>query len=444
MITIGVIGLLSAFPGLASATTITVNTTTDELGSGPRCALREAIWAANNDSSAQAPGCPAGSGTDLIRVPAGTFSLTRSAIPPASTAENSGIYGDLDVTAPVSIVHTGLKPALIVSGAQPGERVFHTLAGGSGVRLQGLTIDGGFGVDFGGGIRNQGQLVVDASTILDGFAGSGGGIASVAGAVAVRNSTIFDNLAADDGGGVWVGGGALSLRNATVTGNRTASGDGAGAFAFTLGGPASISLMDTLLAGNVDDGAEAHDCAKIGGSIVSQGQNLIGNTNGCGYQRRAGDIINRSAQVIGLDDLGGPTPTVNLRKTSPAINAANGCLPTDQRGVPRRLGGRRCDIGAWELVRCRGVVVNRVGTRGPELLLGSSLADGVLALGGADTVRAVGGRDGLCGGGGPDRLEGGGGNDRLDGGGGRDTCVPGGGRDRLFSCEVRARLARLW
>jgi CSLREA domain-containing protein len=430
-------GLLLALPSGAGAATIRVNTTTDEFASGPRCSLREAIWSSNNDSNSQAPGCRAGGGVDVIRVPAGSFRLNRPAPPPANVPENGNVFGDLDVTAPVSIVHIGLRPTVITNNIGT-ERVLHNLVGEAGLRLQGVTIEGGGTVAMGGAILNEGRLTIDSSAIAFSTAGSGGGIASIAGSVLVRNSTIYGNRASEDGGGIWVGGGSIALRSVTVSGNETGSGDGAGAFVFSSGGPSQLSLRSTLLAGNRDSGDEAHDCARIGGTISSRGNNLIGNTNGCGYQRGTGDLTNRSARIIEFDDFGGPTPTVNLRSSSPAINAARGCPRTDQRGVPRGRGP--CTIGAWELARCRGVVINSVGTNGPELLIGTSRADGFLALGGADTVRGLGGNDGACGGGGPDRLEGGGANDRLDGGPNRDTCLPGGGRNRLFSCELRRRI----
>gem|GEM_PF-3485943 len=59
-------------------------------------------------------------------------------------------------------------------------------------------------------------------------------------------------------------------------------------------------------------------------------------------------------QVGSFGHHGGPTPTLDLQPTSPAIDAANPawCLPTDQRGVPR-LYGARCDVGAFELAAFR-------------------------------------------------------------------------------------------
>lgn len=196
-----------------------------------------------------------------------------------------------------------------------------------------------------------------------------------------------------------------------------------------------LTLRDTLVGGNLDRGGEARDCAKLGGAITSLGRNLVGDTGGCAYQQGPGDIVNQRALLTELRDNGGPTLTHALKKTSPAVNAGAGCTRTDQRGVKRKLGGR-CDIGAWELARCQGIVINRVGTNGSDLLLGTSAVDGFLALGGKDSVRGGGAKDGLCGGGGPDRLEGGPGNDKLDGGGGRDTCIGGGGRNSVKKCEL--------
>ena len=426
------VALIAASP--ASGATINVNTTNDEFAAGPRCSLREAIRSANTDSNNQSPGCTAGGGTDLIRLPAGTYRLNRFGPSPAATSENNDVYGDLDVTAPVSIVHTGFLPATIDSDVSD-ERALHNLAGGSGLQIQGVTIQNSQS-PIGGGILNQGVATLTGVTIDSNSADSGGGLATVGGSTSLVNSTIFRNSANDDGGGIFVGNGSVNLRSVTISNNSTSSGDGAGLFVFSSGPASTAVLRDTLDAGNRDAGTEAHDCAKLGGTISSLGHNLIGNTNGCGYQAGPGDIRNQSAKVIGLGDFGGPTETVNLNKRSPAINAGAGCPGTDQRGVPRNLGGR-CDIGAWELVRCKGVVVNRIGTNGAELLLGTSGPDGILALGGADTVRALAGNDGLCGGGGPDRLEGGGGNDGIDGGPGRDTCLGGGGRNTFASCEVR-------
>jgi CSLREA domain-containing protein len=438
-----------ALPGVASATTISVTTTTDELDTGSRCSLREAITSANADENSGAEGCVAGDGADRIVVPAGRFPLNRSGEPFPTTAEDLNVYGDLDVTSQVTIVHGGIRPAIIDSQVSQ-ERVFH-VGPGANVVLAGLTITGGNATQgserYGGGILNEGALTVSRSLIEGNRATFGGGLSTDGSATATLvNSTLSNNEAEEDGGGLSAEtGGTVHLRSTTVSNNtadddRNGGGDGGGLFASTSGGGGNISLKNSLIAGNHDTGLEAHDCARLGGgSISSLGRNMIGNTNGCSYVQGQGDVLNRSARILPLANNGGPTSTHSLRKTSPAINAGAACPATDQRGVKRRLGGR-CDIGSWELARCQGIVINIIGTNGPELLLGTDGPDGILGLGSSDTLRGRGGNDGLCGGAGADLLEGGAGKDGLNGGGGRDTCNAGGRRNKpSVSCELPRR-----
>jgi CSLREA domain-containing protein len=456
LLAVTVLSLLG-FASAAQAATIQVTTTTDEFGSGTRCSLREAIWSANNDSTAQAPGCKAGSGTDTIVVPSGRFSLTRQAATPAGTPDDTGVYGDLDIASAMSILHEGVRPAVIdqdlpytvgsnsSGGYTIAERVVQVLPPGA-LTLDGLTITGGVArsdtENRGGGILNGGVLSMVSSTITGNSATFGGGLSTEGASQAnLTNTTVSGNSAIEDGGGISVeSDGQVSLKNATVADNHAdyegnGGGDGGGVFTSTSAGGGVLSLRDSIVAANSDGGKEAPDCAILGGAILSLGRNLVGDTNGCGYATGPGDVVNQRAKLIGLRDNGGPTETHALKKGSPAIDAGKGCAATDQRGVKRSLGGH-CDIGAWELVRCQGAVVNIVGTDGPDLLTGSSGVDGILALGGNDTVRAGGGRDGVCGDGGKDHLEGGAGPDRLDGGSGRDTCLGGGGVNRERRCEL--------
>src|SRR5690349_5097691 len=120
------LGLMACLlvPSAASATTISVTTTTDELDEGSRCSLREAINSANQDSNTAAEGCVAGDGADRIVVPAGRFPLNRTGDPFPTTSEDLNVYGDLDVTGDVTIVHGGIRPATIDSLVSQ-ERVFH-------------------------------------------------------------------------------------------------------------------------------------------------------------------------------------------------------------------------------------------------------------------------------------------------------------------------------
>jgi CSLREA domain-containing protein len=433
------IGLV--FAPQAGAATINVTTTVDEFGTGNRCSLREALWSANNDNLVNAVGCRVGSGADTVVVPNGRFPLNQGiALPFGSVADDTGLLGDLDITAPVRVVHTGVSPATVEQDVSP-ERVFHILS--SGVTLEGLTITGGNAIngaeDTGGGVLTEnGALTLRSSLVLDNGAIYGGGLSTAGtGSVTVVNSTVSGNSAREDGGGVSVEtDGQVAIRSSSIVGNLADSdgsggGDGGGVFASTSGVGGTMTLLSTLVAGNFDQGGEAADCSKLGGEINSLGTNLIGNANGCDYVQGTRDIINQRAGIVPLKNNGGPTLTHALLKTSPAIDAGSNCPGVDQRGVTRR----KCDIGAWELAFCRGAVINRIGTPGADLLLGTSGRDGIVGLGGQDTLRGLSGNDGLCGGDGPDTLEGGQGTDVLDGGSGRDTCTDGKGTTR-FRCEV--------
>ena len=439
-------GLMLGVPAAAGATIIKVTTTTDEFDVSTRCSLREAITSSNSDSNVNAEGCLAGSGADTILVRPGVHNLTRFDPPPTGIQEDGNLYGDLDITAPVTIkadTSQGIRPAAIDGPGFDG-RVFHVLSGG--VVMDGLWIRNGYAKESasnkGGGILNSGGLTIRNSTISDNDAVFGGGISSEgASALTMIDSTVSGNNAEEDGGGLSVEtGGTMTLKSVTVSGNeadsdRSGGGDGGGLAASTSGGGGVALLRNTLLAGNLDFGQEAFDCVEIGGSIRSLGRTFITNPTGCSYGRGPGDVRNLSAKILPLTDNGGFTPTHALKKTSPALNRAGGCDKTDQRGLPRKLGGR-CDIGSWELARCQGVVINRIGLPGGVRLDGTSRADGFFGSNGADVLFGKGGNDGLCGRGGRDRLDGAGGNDKLDGGRGRDTCLGGGGRNRIRNCEI--------
>jgi CSLREA domain-containing protein len=446
-------------PATAAAANITVSTTADEFAANSAaCSLREAIWAADNDSAAQAPGCAAGSGLDTIEVPAGTYNLTR-----AGANENAGVTGDLDVTTPVAIRHDGKGSAVI--DAKGLDRVFHVTAIG-GVTLANLVIQGGSTTatgTSGAGILNSGALTVSGSTIANNVSGlHGGGIETIGSTatLGLTNSTVYKNTAAVDGGGIDVSGAHATLLNATIDGNgadadRNGSGSGGGIGVFngsigqaTIAGFASSN--NTIVAANVDGSGETPDCfAQVGSVLLSLGQTLIGNPAGCTLTPGSGDVVGQGPRLAPLADQGGPTPTQMLLRRSPAINRGANCPLTDQRGVPRGLGGA-CDIGAYELVRCKGRPANLVGTNDADVLNGTEKADVFLLLGGDDTAFGLGGNDVFCGGAGRDRelggadndhaygdtgrdrLIGGPGNDRLSGGGGVDRLLGGGGRDRLL------------
>jgi CSLREA domain-containing protein len=238
------------------------------------------------------------------------------------------------------------------------------------------TIVGNDTAGLGGGIYNTGVAAIRNSAIISNTAsgadtGGGGGlfnfgVSTVNNVVlTVANSTISGNSAAFDGGGLYNILGVTLLSSTTIVNNRAdrdANGTGDGGGIMRIPDNGQVFLKQTLLAGNVDSGGQAPDCATHKGfqqsQLSSQGYNLVQDTAGCDIGgATSGDITGQDPKVGGLRNNGGPTPTHALLAGSPALDAGNpaGCadsqgrpLASDQRGFPRSQGGA-CDIGAYEL-----------------------------------------------------------------------------------------------
>jgi hypothetical protein len=293
-------------------------------------------------------------------------------------------------------------------------------------------------------------VTIQDSAIHDNHAmASGGGISQQNGTLTIRNTTLSGNTAIQSGGAFHLFSGTADLNNVTMSRNvadldQDNGGEGGG----IRRDSGTLTIRNSIVAQNEDrsPSAVAPDCS---GAISSQGYNIVGTDLGCTFTAAGGDRVGSGGAVIDpklgpLADNGGSTPTHAVLRGSPAIDAGNpappgsggtACEATDQRGIPRN----GCDIGAYELVFCAKVPVNRVGTEGKETLRGTGGPDGMLGFGGNDTLKGKGGKDGLCGGGGKDKLLGGGGKDRMKGQGGKDTCVGGGGRDKA-TCEKETKI----
>ncbi|MCB1094131.1 MAG: right-handed parallel beta-helix repeat-containing protein, partial [Verrucomicrobiae bacterium] len=143
--------------------------------------------------------------------------------------------------------------------------------------------------------------------------------------VLMYNCTVAQNQGAGDGWGIFVEDASLKIRNSIVAGNN-----------------------GQINGGEIDNY----------GTVVSNGHNFIGLTNGASNGVFSSDKTFASTGTAFADvleplaDNGGPTPTHALVPGSPAIDAGfdTGSLPTyDQRGTgfPRVLGAS-VDIGAVE------------------------------------------------------------------------------------------------
>ena len=243
----------------APGAVIAVTTQGDEFGGpGLGCSLREAIQAANTDSSFG--GCAAGSGTDTITLPAGTYTLTGAA------GENANASGDLDITSSLTIQGAGSKTTFIQAGTDATngvDRVLHVHSGAT-VEINGVAVmygkapdgtTGGAGAHGGGILNESASLTLNACSVsqnragdggdggLGGMGGYGGGIYNDA-ATLILNDTIVKQNASGGGGDGGTGcngglGGAgggiylnassvVTLTGSTVSDNATGDGGSGG------------------------------------------------------------------------------------------------------------------------------------------------------------------------------------------------------------------------
>jgi hypothetical protein len=252
--------------------------------------------------------------------------------------------------------------------------------------------------DSAGGLRQlQGSLTVRSSTISGNTATDVGGIEAddTAGAVTIDRTAVTGNTATQyDSGGVAIfrphqpsviststisgnhnpgtkvsfsgrGGGVnvgtymadpLKIVGSTISGN-TAAAQGGGLNVYTGAGYGPALLYDTIVASNsAPNGPDISGNAKAAFSLIT-------NTSGAAVTETVpgSDIIGQDPQLGPLADNGGPTQTMALAPTSPAVDKGSAVgLTSDQRGVTRPIdfpsipnsaapGADGSDIGAFEL-----------------------------------------------------------------------------------------------
>jgi CSLREA domain-containing protein len=359
LIVIAMAATLVAVPS-AQAVDINVTTTDDVYDASPSdCSLREAITSAQ--TNAAFGGCAAGFGSDSIKLPAGTYKITR-----AGADEDLNVTGDFDVVGTNNLT---IEPSQIgekvVVDANGLDRVFDQ-QGASTFSLRFLQAKGGVLtlIEDGGGIRNAiGSLLLEGVTVSGNSSKySAGGIA-VYNSLTALNSTISGNSADGQGGGLYVPGGALAtVRSSTIANNTAdadASGDGDGG-GFADANSNGVSFTNVINAGNKDLSPivanQSPDCyatsTKFAPRFVISNQAMGAGNCLILFDPGTNQVV-PDAMIGPLADNGGSTPTHALLLGSPAIGAGGSAAPdqcpsTDQTGRERPADA--CDIGAVQYV----------------------------------------------------------------------------------------------
>lgn len=196
-------------------------------------------------------------GDDVIVLPSGSYTLTRTGID-----ENSSFTGDLDVTSNLIILGAGAGRTFI--DANEIDRVLDVRPGASLI-LRDVTLRNGSAIHS-AGIRNSGTLelidsVVTGNDATGAVNSLGGGIGNASGNLTLTRVTVTGNTAEVHGGGLYSSGGSVVISDSTFSGN-SATLDGGGISVFN----GTLQITDSTISGNVagvDGGGLSADAATV-------------------------------------------------------------------------------------------------------------------------------------------------------------------------------------
>lgn len=216
--------LVPGWSHAAALSAITVTAVGDGITVNGNCTLREAIMAANTNAAVDA--CPAGSGADVITLPAGTYTIT---IP--GGFEDLNQTGDLDVWSDLTIQGAGRDKTIIkLDSTVVVDRILDLIHPERNVQISGITFrDGSITDEYsdemeyeepnGGAIRNRGTLTISNAAffhnIADGGASGGGGGIYNDGTLTGKN-LIFEANDSGGGGGSIHNTGVMTVTNSLI------------------------------------------------------------------------------------------------------------------------------------------------------------------------------------------------------------------------------------
>jgi hypothetical protein len=304
------VGLTLGRPAASAASPTTYYAAPTSAGAGDcttpadACSVESAVTAAQDG--------------DTVELAGGTYDVS------AAMTGTISVYLKTSITLRAAV---GAKPVLDGGGTA------HTVIGtttGTTVTIDGVTVQNASATK-GYGVNAFGNTTLRNSTVINTHEGV---LANAT--MTVENSTIVNN---DYFGLTDISSSTVTVLASTIAHNDTG----------VLGGPAlAMNLDGNIIAGN------NYDCGNLSGEI-DRGFNIDGDGS-CGFTSATGSVSGSStiaASLGPLADNGGPTPTLALKPSSPAIGLVTGapadapvCGTPDQRGVMRPAAP--CDAGAFQ------------------------------------------------------------------------------------------------
>lgn len=228
---------------------------------GVTCTLADAITAANTNQAVGA--CASGVGSDVIDL---RSDVTLKVV-------DNEVYGATGLPVVIrNLTIVGNHHKIERAGSAPDFRIL-AVGSGADLTLQSATLSGGKVTGSGGGIFSKsGVLALTDSDLSGNSAWNGGGVYAVGGTLTVLRSTLSGNTA-DTGGGIHAAGGAATILKSTVSGNSAQSGGGV----YTLYGALTVSnsTISHCGAGRDGGGIDART-----GTLAVENSILSGNSAG--------------------------------------------------------------------------------------------------------------------------------------------------------------------
>ncbi len=277
--------------------------------------------------------------------------LIRTEVSDNSAPVAVNLAGNIDQSVSDSVITRNSGTAVVVRQGRSNSISRTTISdnlaggvlvmGGESFAIYDSTISGNSSAESGSAIR-----------AINMYSGVPGGTA-----ITVANTTIAENESTI-GAAVFLATSApVRFIQSTISLNTSASPRASGIEVSVSDGNPNLSLVGTILAGNLSNGGTTpNDASAWAPVIVGAESSLLGAiTDDVTIADRSTDVFGLDPRLAPLADNGGPTRTMALLADSPAIDAGPAELPVfpnsqwDQRGTPfSRVFGGRLDIGAFE------------------------------------------------------------------------------------------------